>query len=134
MKKKRNFIFAVLTGAGALLTATCDKATNPPPPPVLELLFPKGGGNQSFKVGETVTIRWSIHDRDQIGSVGIPYSLDGGKSWSKFYIGNDSFIYPDTTCQWTIDSTYISDKFVLKIFEYTNHTPADSSAPFVISK
>ena len=96
----------------------------------LVLLDPLGGEN--FKVGETVPIKWTIHDKSQVGSVAIKYSLSVGSNWSVNDIGDKSFSYPDTSYPWTITDTYKSNQFALKIYEYNNHTPSDSSARFVI--
>ena len=45
----------------------------------LEIVAPKGG--ESYKVGQTVEIRWKINDASKIGSVGIVLSLDNGKTF-----------------------------------------------------
>ncbi len=125
-------------------TMQCDKGTNPSPTPkgALELLYPKGGSGQSFKVGDTVTIRWSIHNTDSVVQVGISYSLDDGKTVpTTQIIAGHSFSYPDTTYQWIIGSEHCSDKFILCIWEYNSSCftassscryPHDRSASFIV--
>jgi hypothetical protein len=123
-KKYRRSGFILLAVAGALLAlAQCNDTGNTPTThPALELLFPKGG--ESFKVGDTVTIRWSVHEPQNIPSVGISYSIDSGKTFpGTQIIGNDtlnhgSIAYPDTDCKWVVDKSHISTGFVLVIWEY----------------
>jgi hypothetical protein len=98
----------------------------------LELVYPKGGSSRSFTVGDTVMILWSIHDKNQISSVGIRYSLDSGKTWAQNSIGGTSFSYPDTSYKWIIDSTKASNQFVLKVYDYMTTSIFDKSAPFII--
>jgi hypothetical protein len=127
----RRFSLIILGLAGVILMLQeCknDGGITPTPPPPIELLYPKGGSGQSFKVGDTVTIKWSIHERDQVTSVIIAYSKDGGKTGSTTQIiGNGSFAYPDTTFQWTIDKQHVSDRFVLVILEYNSNCYTGSS-------
>jgi hypothetical protein len=127
-------IAALIGIACAIFGTNCNSGTNPPPPVAgpLELLFPKGGSGQSFNVGDTVMIKWTIHDKSQVGSVAIKYSLSVDSNWSVNDIGDKSFSYPDTSYLWAITATYTSNQFALKIYEYNNHTPCDSSARFVI--
>ena len=131
----------------AIVIATqCKSSTNPPPPPpTLELLYPKGG--QSFKVGDTVLIKWSIHDTNQVKSVGISYSLDNGRTFPGTQIipsdtgSHGSTTYPDVDCRWIIGARDTSNQFILCIWEYggqclscsaTCSSPCDKSAPFVV--
>jgi hypothetical protein len=110
----------------------------------LELLYPKGGSGQTFKVGDTVRIRWSIHDVNAVKGVGVSYSLDGGATVKATQIiSTKQSTYPDTTLLWEIDESYISDKFVLVIWEYNSlcisgssacTSPFDKSAPFSVFK
>jgi hypothetical protein len=120
--------------------------TQPTPPPTLELLYPKGG--ETFKVGDTVTVKWTIHDQTAFKAVGISYSLDSGKTVPTTQLILNpkppfgSFTYPDTMYTWVIDSLYISNKFVLVIWDYNgacisgsskcSNPYHDKSAPFVI--
>ena len=135
-----------LTGIVIVLNFSmqCDNGTNPPDPVgPLELLYPKGS-DESFKVGDTVIIRWSIHDQSRVQAVGMSYSLDGGKTvTNNQIIGNGSVTYPDTTYRLVIDSRFISDSFVLVIWEYNERCltglscgdkPYDKSAPFQVSQ
>ena len=136
MKTKKMLIGWALAGmiGACFILIQCNNATNPPPPPpALELIYPKGGSGQSFQVGQTITIVWSIHDQNQVGSVGIEYSLDGGKTWGVFPELTHSFSYPDTSYQWTIDAAYASDEFIIKVYEYINNYPTDASKPFTIT-
>jgi hypothetical protein len=114
--------------------AQCNNSTNPQQAFTgpLELLQPKGGSGQSFKVGDPVTIKWSIHDQNQIGSVVIVYSLDSGKTWGANSLAINSFTYPETTYVWTPTSLQKSDQFVLKVREYNTASINDKSAPFVV--
>jgi hypothetical protein len=118
-----------------LLFVTCNNSTNPPPfTGPLELLQPKSG---SFKVGDHVTIKWSIHDRSRIGSVAINYSRDNGKTWAdsllgENLIGDSSYTYPETTHVWTPTDLQKSNQFVLKVREYNDRTIYDKSASFVV--
>ena len=126
---------ALITGSALLLVIVgCNSSTNPPPfSGPLELLYPKGGSGQSFQVGQPVQIKWSIHDKTQIGSVGIKYSLDNGKIWSTTPIGNGSLSFPDTTYSWVPTADQISNQFVLKVYEYQNEaTINNKSVAFIV--
>jgi hypothetical protein len=146
MKSKKNprcfLTFMVLAGALTTLIQ-CNSGTNPlPPPPTLELLYPKGGSGQSFKVGDTVTIRWSIHDTVETRDIGLSYSLDGGKSVpGTQLIFDHSISYPVTSYRWIVKSSQVSDQFVVCIWRYsetcitaspTCMSPHDRSAPFIV--
>jgi hypothetical protein len=99
----------------------------------LVLLSPLGDKN--YVVGDTVRIKWRIMDRDQISSVEIVYSLDGGHTYSSSnYLGTGSFSYPDTSFLWTITNTQKAKKFVLKVRDYNNHILRDSSSAFIIAQ
>jgi hypothetical protein len=128
-KKYRRFGLFLLGMAGAIAAFTqCngDTGNTPVTHPPLELLFPKGG--ESFKVGDTVTIKWSVHEPQNIPSVGISYSKDGGKTFpTTQIIGNSSVAYPDTTFKWVIGNEYVSDKFILVIWEYNGQCLSGSS-------
>jgi hypothetical protein len=102
---KRNSILFLVIGTAFILGTHCNSGTNPKPHVVgpLELLYPKGG--ESFKVGDTIRIKWSIHDQSQVGSVGIKYSLSGGAPWNVNLLGPGSFTYPDTSYLWTVTSS-----------------------------
>ena len=139
--------FLTLAGTAILLSfpMLCDNGTGPSDPPgPLELLYPKGGNNQSFKVGDTVTIVWSIHNQNLVQSVGMSYSLDGGETVTTMQlIHNKSVIYPDTSFRWVIEGRHVSKRFVLIIWEYDGQCltglscddrPYDKSAPFKISQ
>jgi hypothetical protein len=138
-EQKRGFWLTIWITAVMLATITnCDKGTNPPVfTGPLELLQPKGGNGKSFKVGEPVTIKWSIHDQSKIGSVALNYSLDGGKTWvdslkREYVIYSFSFTYPETTYVWTPTDAQKSGQFVLKVREYDDRAIKDQSAPFII--
>jgi hypothetical protein len=147
-KKHRRLGLIFLTMAvGLFALAKCDSGNNPPPPPPpgdLELLYPKGGSGQSFRVGDTVNIRWAIHDTVETRDIGLSYSLDGGKTVpGTQLISNHSISYPNTTYQWIIDSIQKSDEFVVCIWRYsetcisaspTCTSPHDRSAPFIVRK
>ena len=111
-------IMLVLTGAVLTLTqCKSNTGTNPTPPPPLELLYPKGG--QSFKVGDTVLIKWSVHQPQNIPSVGVSYSLDGGKTFPTYQVlGTGSVAYPDSTLRWIVGQEDVSSQFILVIWEY----------------
>jgi hypothetical protein len=98
----------------------------------LVLLNPLGGAK--FKVGEAVQIKWSVQDQNQIGSVGIGYSLNGGKTWDPNGIGAGSFTYPDTSYIWTPTAAQKSNMFVLKVYSYTDRAVLDKSAPFAVTQ
>ena len=155
MVPERDFMFGkevircliTLTGIVIVLNFSmqCDNGTNPPDPQVgpLELLYPKGS-DESFKVGDTVPIRWSIHDQSKVQAVGMSYSLDGGKTVTNSQlIVNKSVNFPDTSYRWVIADRHVSDQFVLIIWEYQDGcltgssscvAPHDKSAPFKISQ
>jgi hypothetical protein len=122
IKTYRRFSLIILGVTGVIMMVQeCKKDTgaNPTPPPPLELLYPKGGSGQSFKVGETVTIKWSVHEPQNMSSVGLSYSKDGGKTFPTTQIlGTGSVSRPDTTYQWVIDKQFVSDQFVLVIWDY----------------
>ncbi len=127
---------------GLIPMLLCDNGTSPPSTRPLELIFPRGGGGQTFKVGDTVTIKWKINDLSKVNDVGISYSLDGGKTVTGTQIiGNGSIAYPDTSYRWIITDRFVSDSFVLIIWEYKGQclngspscdSPSDKSAPFRI--
>jgi hypothetical protein len=129
-KKHRRFGLILLGVAGAIAAFTQCKSDTPTTPvthPPLELLYPKGG--ESFKVGDTVPIKWSVHEPQNIPSVGISFSKDGGKTFpTTQIIGNGSVAYPDTTFKWVIDNEYVSEKFILVIWEYEGQCLSGSSA------
>jgi hypothetical protein len=111
----------------------CNDINDPNPPPAgpLELMAPKGG--ESYKVGQTVEIKWKINDESKVASVGIKLSLDNGKS----YLVNDleSHSIPSTTTsfQWTITSDQVSSQCIIKVYEYNDASINDKSTAFTIS-
>lgn len=139
--QRLSLIFLGMTGAFLIFTQ-CKSGMEPTPPPPLELLYPKGGSGQSFKVGDTVNIRWAIHDTMETRDVGLSYSLDGGKTVRGTQLIYDhSISYPNTTYRWIIDSIQKSDEFVVCIWRYaetcisaspTCTSPHDRSAPFIV--
>jgi len=134
---KKSYFYVVVCSAFLLILGIqCkDSVTNPPPfSGPLELLYPKGGSGQSFKVGQPVLIKWSIHDRSAITSVEIDYSLDGGKTYNANSLATNSFPYPDTTYNWTPTVDQVSNKFILKVKNYEPPYQHDVSASFVVTQ
>ncbi len=130
-KKNANILSVIVTVF--MLGCLCEKNTNPTSfMGPLELLQPKGGESFKVGVGESVTIKWSIHDQNQIGSVIIDYSIDGGKIWSVNSITDHSFTYPETIYVWIPTASQISNQFVLKVREYDDRTINDKSDPFTV--
>ena len=125
-----------ILAAGLLITACiqCDKGTNPPPfNGPLELVYPKAA-NTTIHVGDTVQIRWSIHDTNQISSIEVRCSLDSGVTWpSTLVIGTSSHAYPDTTQTWIVSSSQISNKFVLMVRDYNNRAIYNNSSAFTVA-
>jgi hypothetical protein len=116
-----------------IVTISCDKGTNSSTPPfkTLELLQPRGG--ESYKVNQTVAIRWRINDTSNISTVGIMLSLDGGKTWP-LSLGNGSFPPETTSFSWTIESTQVSDQCMIKVYDYISQSINDRSGVFLVSR
>jgi|WetSurMetagenome_2_1015567.scaffolds.fasta_scaffold190689_2 hypothetical protein len=137
MKSKRNRLIgrSLIVAVVALASVTCKNNVAPPPfTGPLELVQPKGGSGQSFKVGESVLVKWSIHDQSKIGSVRVDYSLDNGKTWSANPLFDNSYTFPETTRVWTPTAAQESNEFVLKVREYNDPTIYDKSAAFIVHK
>jgi hypothetical protein len=101
----------------------------------LELLYPRGGAGVTYKVGDIVTIKWTIHDLNQVNAIVMAYSLDSGVSWPSRQIINVTTTYPDTTSLWVIDSNCVSTKFRLKVYQYGEQGSLyNKSAVFTITK
>jgi hypothetical protein len=142
MKKAMfSMVIAVLSIVLFVAAGCGDDSTKPKPvvPRTITLLSPKGGPGDSTRVGDTVTIRWTLHndnpDSAKFGSLGITGSTDGGVN----FIGIVTLSVPTDTPVWTssfrwpIDGGRNSNQFVLKLYEYQNNSPSfDQSAPFVI--
>jgi len=133
LNSKHTILGALIAASVVMLVTIGCKSSGPTNIPFsgpLELLYPKAGG-LSFKVGDTVHVKWSIHDHDQITSVELMYSTDGGKTLNPNSIASKgSFIYPDTTYAWTPTAAQVSTQFILIARCYTDHSLKDQSAPF----
>ena len=135
MKIRKLINLALASGLLVAACMQCNNSTNvtkfngP-----LELVYPKAA-NTTLHVGDTVKIRWSIHDTDQISSVEVRYSLDSGVSWpSTQYIGTSSQTYPDTTLFWVVASNQVSTKFVLRVRDYNNTAIFNNSSAFTVAQ
>lgn len=134
---------ALVLGCLLLAGLGCKSATTPAPQKPLELVSPKGGGGQVYKVGETVTIQWRINDASKISSVGIKLSLDNGNSWCRRFPPDTNCIDvdlelqaispPATSFAWKIDSNQVTQQAVIKVYEYQNHNLFDVSSTFSIA-
>ena len=136
---RRVALFGPFIFLSLIIGCTSGNNPKPTPPRPLALLNPVGGNGVILYVGDTVTVRWSVKnipDSNQVSSVGIRYSLDGGTTFpnTQFIDQSSSVTPPDTTYLWTIDSTQISNSFVVKIYDYSNNVPFDKSAPFIIKR
>jgi hypothetical protein len=137
MKSKRNRRIGrcLIAAVVALTTLSCKNNVAPPQfSGPLELLQPKGGSGVSFTVGESVLVKWFIHDQSKIGSVRVDYSLDNGKTWSANPLFDNSYTYPETSRVWTPTIAETTSQFMLKVREYNDPTIYDKSAAFVVHK
>lgn len=93
-------------------------------PNSVELISPAGG--ESFRSGSSATIRW---ESDNVLSVDIDYSTDGGESWLSVDTDVPAF---DGSYQWEIPGTPSQDCYV-RITDHDDSTVFDLSvAPFTI--
>ena len=111
---------------------TCDNGTGPTPPAkTLEIVAPKGG--ESYKVGQTVTIKWKINDATKISSVGIKLSPDNGKTIPNIDLETSSIFPPTDSFSWTITSDQASTQCVIKVYDYLDKSINDQSGVFTVS-
>jgi Bacterial Ig domain len=126
-------VFGALALAGAFAFAmNCNNSTpnNPTPKPTLQLLAPIGG--ESYKVGSTVNVRWTINDKTKVSSVKLELSTDDGVLYA--VLANKSFSYPDTSYSWTVDSTQVSSKCLIMISDYVDRSITDQSKEFTVTQ
>jgi hypothetical protein len=137
MKKNAAFVNIVALCSLLFITVSCKHGIDPTEVPrPLTILTPKGGTGVVYHVGDTVMVTWSINnniaDSEKVISVGLRYSKDGGATFpgnQMLYWGGS--LPTDTTWyKWIIDSTQISNQFVIKAYEYSNYTPFDQTDPF----
>jgi len=108
----------------------CNKSTGTKTTPsAMVVLQPKAG--QTFKVGDTINIKWQVNYPDSISSIVLwLYSLPDSIPMS---LATSSFAYPDTTFSWVADSAAASNHCYIKLQEYFNNVPPDSSGTFSIT-
>jgi len=136
MKIRKLVVSACALGLILAACMQCDKGTNGTTfSGPLELVYPKAA-TTTLHVGDSVTIRWSIHDTNQISSVEVLYSLDSGATWPSTQVlstaGSQS--YPDTTLGWKVTSNQVSTKFMLKVRDYNNTSVLDKSSAFTVAQ
>ena len=140
--KKTFFFIMVILGFISLPDTGCKSDVAGPNPadttkPVdltkpLNILYPKGG--ETYKVNQTVRVRWQINDSTKIGSVRIDLSLDRGKTFPITFISpsGGSFSRNITQYDWKIENASISDSCVIKVREYNEGSLNDRSGVFSI--
>jgi hypothetical protein len=102
----------------------CDNGTKPVPVPKKALVLLKPAGGETYKVGDTMKIEWQINDSAAIenGSVIIFYSLDGGVTWPQTINNPEppygSFPMNILLRQWKIDSSCVSNTFMISVTDY----------------
>jgi hypothetical protein len=121
---------------------SCDNGNGPKKdvPRVITLLSPKGGAGEKDTVGRTLLISWTVHndnpDSAKVGSLGISGSTDGGSSFYGIVtipVPADTLVWTSSYV-WTIGSGWNSNQFVLKLYDYSQNSPAfDQSQPFLIA-
>jgi hypothetical protein len=133
MTFKRTIIPAFLLIASSVVTGiSCGKLSLPHPPlepKALELIRPIGG--EHFKIGDAAEISWRINDTARIISVGVKLSLDSGKYFGTALFGR-TFPPESTTAFWTVAVDSISDRCVIKVFDYNEPLVSDKSGLFSV--
>jgi hypothetical protein len=132
----RSMILGMAIVCGVMMTVVCDNGTEPADVPVstkiLELLQPQGG--ETYKVNQTVLVKWRINDATKVSSVGVKLSIDSGKTFPGMITVNGSVFPPTAEFSWTITADQVSDKCVVKVYEYNGEaTINDRSATFRIT-
>jgi hypothetical protein len=120
--------FFYLCLAGCAVFMNCDNGSGPGQPvKPLEIVAPKGG--ESYKVGQTVTVKWKVNDLINISTVGVRLSIDNGKSYKELA---EHSLTPDTTFfTWIPDSA--SSQCVIKVYSYTDDLVFDKSGVFTVT-
>lgn len=103
-----------------------DNPVTPPPKDPIELLYPVGG--ESFKLGDTVTVRWRINDNTNLSSIALERSTINGMAYSLLHYTS---IPLDTTfCSWIVDS--ISTQCIIRVRDYLDYSVFDKSGVFTV--
>ena len=118
-------VLLVMSAGMACNTSTGPKAATG----AMAVLQPTAG--QTFKVGDTIKVKWTVRYPDSISSIIVAlYHLPDAVPIT---LGSNSFAYPDTTFSWVADSAAVSGHCYIKLQEYFNNVVPDSSGTFSIT-
>jgi hypothetical protein len=129
MNKTR--VIPIVAGAiiGLIVGFGCKSSTSPKSTPnALVVVQPSAG--QTYKVGDTMKIKWQVNDSSEVSSVILELHHDT----TILVIGNNSFPPDSTSHSWIVDSSTVSTHCYVKVREYNNSVPPDSSGIFTITK
>jgi hypothetical protein len=140
IKKNRSVTLAaaaLLAGLAAYSFTACDSTDSPASTGLITLTSPKGG--ETFVMGETVHIKWTVKVDDKAPNAVDPQlSLDTGKTWLNIRSGSipdNSILWGDFP--WLVDSVKVSGtakvslagKAVLvRVIQYNTLDPKQISA------
>ena len=109
----------------------CNHSTSPKTTTTSAMVVLQPTAGQTFSVGDTIKIKWQINYPDSISSLILTlYHLPDSVPIT---LGTGSFAYPDTTFSWVADSAAVSNHCYIKLQEYFNNVPPDSSGTFSIT-
>jgi len=109
----------------------CNKSTGPKTTPsALVVLQPTAG--QSFKVGDTMHVKWQVNDTNDISSVLVQLYGFPNDTFIKT-LGNGSFSLDTTSYSWIIDSSAVAAHCYIRICNYIDYSYPDSSGVFTIT-
>ncbi len=129
MKKSWFLHCTVLTAIFALFAGmSCHSPTNNNPAKPLALIAPVAGA--TYHVGDTMKIRWQVNDTIDVSSVVLELHHDT----TILVLGTNSFPRDSTSYSWVVDSSAVSTHCYVKVKEYFNNVPPDSSGIFTITK
>jgi hypothetical protein len=127
---------ALFAGLAAFAFTACDSTDSPPASTgLITLTSPKGG--ETFKVGETVHIKWTVKVDDKAPNAVDPQvSLDTGKTWLNLRqsIPDNSAMWGDFP--WLVDSVkhtslqkipLAGKKVLLRVEQYSTSLPEQRS-------
>jgi len=114
-----------------VLGVSCkDPAPTPPPEKkILQLLEPSGTSN--VKVGDKVTIKWTISNVDVITRILVELEKDSGAS-DPTVLGGGTFAWPDTSITWTVAAGDTGKNCYISIKDYNDYSINDQSKTFNI--
>jgi hypothetical protein len=110
----------------------CNKTTGPNTTPnALVVLQPTAG--QSFKVGDTMHVKWQVNDTNDISSVVVQlYGFPNDTLITT--LGNGSFPPDSASYSWIIDSAAVAAHCYIRICNYEPYgSYPDSSSLFTIT-